>query len=98
MIWILAAKDPNDVKYYSCDFTSEGFLEPSEVIVDAAVSIDGPDDSLTCSSPPINFNGVITTIVSGGTPGANYFLHFDITTNLRGQQDRKSGQILVLNL
>lgn len=89
-------KDPADVVPYSMDFVSKGFLEPSDVIVTAAVSVSGPDNTMTLGEA-INFQGVITTYVSGGTAGGNYILSFEITT-AEGDTAERSGQIIVANM
>lgn len=89
-------KSPEDICPYSLDFTQWMIPATSttlaDSIVSAVVSLSG--SGLTATGSLVNGN-VVTTILSGGTAGMVYLVHFRITT-LQGLTVQRSVSLQVV--
>lgn len=91
-------KSPEDIAPYGFDFTpwlipANGII-PADIIVTASVSISG--SGLVATGALINSLGTtVTTMLSGGTAGLVYSVHFLITT-AQGITLQRSGQLQVI--
>lgn len=93
-------KSPEDVDDFSFSFVN--LLAPAtsttvaDTIVTASVTISGPDNSLIATGAIIN-GPVVTTILSGGTAGSVYLIHYYIVS-LQGVILQRSPILQVIEL
>lgn len=87
-------KDPFDKSEFSFDFT--GILRANDTLANCINVIFYPSDDSITSSNTICIGNTVSTVLTGGTSGIEYFCGFQVTTNF-GDRFQRSALLPVAN-